>query len=184
VLQFGGSSSRAICHQEVKRAWTLRLTGTFDGIYRHNETSPASATWTVQAIWERQRATAAVSQPRYDKPVMDQAGYEWVPSADQPGVFEKLLGVFTERRSEAGIVLVNAGATLTGSGRGIYLAFGVANGRRGALRPDHPVPGRGEGFVVAEQVRLCSVADLRGLREPTYAAKRSGCPIAARGCSS
>ena len=34
-----------------------------------------------------------------------------------------MLGVFTERRSEGGVVRLDAGAELNGTGRGIYLCY-------------------------------------------------------------
>ena len=122
VLQFGGSSGQGyLSRKEVKQSMdALRATGTFDGgVYRRNEGEPGKRNMDgFQAIWEQANGRPLqFPKPRYDKPVMmDQAGYEWVPLADQPGVFEKLLGVFTERRSEAGLFRLNAGATLTGHG--------------------------------------------------------------------
>jgi hypothetical protein len=92
-----------------------------------------------------------------------------VPSADQPGVYEKLLGVFTERRSEAGVLRLDAGATLTGTGRGIYLAYrggGKVDGR--PLRPLTTVfLERGErvAFKAEQDVEMIhfGLPDLRGL---------------------
>src|SRR5262249_40413746 len=57
-----------------------------------------------QAIWEHVNGRPMVyPKPRYPQPIfMDPANYEWVPVEAAPGVAEKLLGVFTERRSEAG----------------------------------------------------------------------------------
>jgi hypothetical protein len=52
---------------------------------------------------------------------MDARHYEWVAVA--PGVFEKLLGVFTERRSEAGFLKLDAGASHAVRGHGIYLVL-------------------------------------------------------------
>ena len=117
VLQFGGSSGQGyLSRKEVKQSMdALRATGTFDGgVYRCNEGEPGKRNMDgFQAIWEQANGRPLqFPKPRYDKPVMmDQAGYEWVPLADQPGVSEKLLGVFTERRSEAGLFRLNAAAT-------------------------------------------------------------------------
>ena len=110
--------------------------------------------------------------------MMDQAGYEWVALADQPGVFEKLLGVFTERRSESGLFRLNAGATLTGQGRGIYLAYrggGTVDGQ--ALRPLTTVfleRGERAAFTAEQETELLhfGLPDLRGLEnKPEYRAE-------------
>src|SRR5436305_876369 len=54
--------------------------------------------------------------------MMDSSHYDWVASSGNPGLHEKLLGVFTERRAQAGLFKLAPGATLKGSGRGIYFA--------------------------------------------------------------
>jgi hypothetical protein len=171
VLQFGGSSGQGyLSRQEVKQGMeALRATGTFEGgVYRRNEGEPGKRNMDgFQAIWEHVNGRPLqFPKARYDKPVMmDQAGYEWVPSAAQPGVYEKLLGVFTERRSEAGIVLVNAGATLTGSGRGIYLAYreGVVRCRAGnrapALRIARPARAFGQANLCGGGRRVVRASD-------------------------
>jgi hypothetical protein len=129
VLQFGGSSGQGyLSRKEVKQSMdALRATGTFDGgVYRRNEGEPGKRNMDgFQAIWEHVNGRPLqFPKPRYDKPVMmDQAGYEWVPSADQPGVYEKLLGVFTERRAEARLLKLAPGLALSGKGRGIYFAW-------------------------------------------------------------
>ena len=110
VLQFGGPSGQGyLSRKEVKQGMdALRATGTFDGgVYRRNEGEPGKRNMDgFQAIWEQANGRPLqFPKPRYAKPVMmDQAGYEWVPRTDQPGVFEKLLGVFTERRVGGGPV--------------------------------------------------------------------------------
>ena len=56
---------------------------------------------------------------------------DWVALTDQPGVSEKTLGTFTERRAQAGFYRVGAGAALHTSGRGVYVAYrgeGTVNG--------------------------------------------------------
>jgi hypothetical protein len=61
-------------------------------------------------------------EPRYPGPIMmDRAHFAWVPVA--PGVSEKVLGVFTERRAEAGFLRLERGASYEGAGRGIYVAY-------------------------------------------------------------
>lgn len=175
VLQFGGSSGQGyLSRKEVKQSMdALRATGTFDGgIYRRNEGEPGKRNMDgFQAIWEHANGRPLqFPKARYDKPVMmDQAGYEWVELAENPGVAEKLLGVFTERRSEASIVRLAPGARFTGMGRGIYVTYrgsGVVD--ETPLRPLTTVfleRGERAAFIAREEIELLhfGLPDLRGL---------------------
>jgi hypothetical protein len=50
--------------------------------------------------------------------------YDWVPVEGARGVYEKLMGVFTERRAEAGFLKVDAGAShRVSGGRDIYFVL-------------------------------------------------------------
>jgi hypothetical protein len=51
---------------------------------------------------------------------MDESHFSWVPVPDEPGVEEKQLGQFTERRTDAAILRVAAGATHTLRALSIY----------------------------------------------------------------
>jgi hypothetical protein len=183
VLQFGGSSGQGyLSRKEVKQGMdALRESGTFDGgVFRRSEGEPGKRNMDgFQAIWEQVNGRPLqFPKPRYDKPVMmDQAGYEWVASAEHRGVYEKLLGVFTERRSEAGLVRLDAGATLTATGRGIYLCYrgsGQVDGK--PLRPLTTVfLDRSERtkFLAEEETEFLhfGLPDLRGLEaRPDYTA--------------
>ena len=174
VLQFGGSSGQGyMSRQEVKQGMdALRKTGAFDGgVYRRNEGEPGKRNMDgFQAIWEQVNGRPLqFPKARYDKPVMmDQAGYEWVET-DQPGVSEKLLGMFTERRSQTSALKLDAGAILNGAGRGIYLVI-RGTGRVGSdpLRPLTTVfLERGErvSFVAETEIEMVhfGLPDLRGL---------------------
>jgi len=174
---------RLLSRKEVKQGMdALRATGTFDGgVY------PAQRRRAWQAQHGRfpgnlgagQRPAAAIPEAALRHAVMmDQANYEWVASPDQPGVFEKLLGMFTERRSEAGLFRLNAGATLTRSGRGLYLAYrggGHVDGQ--PLRPLTTVfleRGERASFVAEQETELLhfGLPDLRGLENrPAYTAE-------------
>jgi hypothetical protein len=86
--------------------------------------------------------------------------------------------VFTERRSEAGVLRLDAGATLTGAGRGIYLAYrGGGNVDGKPLRPLTTVfleRGETASFIAKQQTELLhfGLPDLRGLSaKQTYAAE-------------
>ena len=183
VLQFGGSSGQGyLSRKEVKQGMeALHATGTFDGgVFRRKAGEPGKRNMDgFQAIWEHVNGRPLqFPKPRYDKPVMmDQAGYEWVPVADQPGVSEKLLGVFTERRSEAGLFKLDPRATLKGTGRSVYLAY-RGQGRVGnePLRPLTTVfleRGEHATFTAEQETELLhfGLPDLRGLEtRPSYTA--------------
>ncbi len=58
----------------------------------------------------------------FSEPIMmEPEHFAWVPVEGEPGVSEKLLGVFTERRTEAGLLWVEPGARHRARGRRIYL---------------------------------------------------------------
>ena len=46
-----------------------------------------------------------------------------MPVEGAPGVSEKLFGVFTERRTEASLLKLDAGASYTAKGNGVYLVL-------------------------------------------------------------
>ena len=106
VLQFGGASGGGyLSRQETKQATNeLKGLGTFDGgVYRRNEGVPGKRNLDgFQAIWEHvNQRPLQYPKPRYPQAIMmDAARYDWV-STEHPGVSEKLLGVFTERRAQA-----------------------------------------------------------------------------------
>src|SRR3982074_3817983 len=103
----------------------LRKEGEFkDGVFRRRADVEGKRNMDgYQAIWEHANGRAMVyPKPRYPQPIfMDPDNYEWVPVAGQPGVSEKLLGVFTERRSEASFFSLDAGARFTAQGKGVYV---------------------------------------------------------------
>jgi hypothetical protein len=129
VLQFGGASgSGYLSRAESKQAMDELLAfGEFkDGVYRRKPGVPGKKNVDAyQALWEHtNQRPLDFPKPRYEKPIfMDSAHYAWVPMDGQPGVAEKIMGVFTERRSEAAFVKLDAGASFTGAGRGIYVGY-------------------------------------------------------------
>ena len=175
VLQFGGSSGQGyLSRQEVKQGMdALR----YDRHVRRRHL-PAQRRRARQAqhgrlpgdLGARQRTAAAVSEAPLRQAGDDGSGgtTNGSPSADQPGVYEKLLGVFTERRSEAGIVLVNAGATLTGTGRGLFRLSRRAAVDGKPLRPLTTVfleRGEKASFTAERETEFLhfGLPDLRGL---------------------
>ena len=126
VLQCGGASgSGYLSRNEVKAGMdALQSEGEFkDGVFRRFKDVPGKRNMDgYQAIWENVNKRPMVyPKPRYSRPfMMDPAHYEWVPVADAPGVSEKMLGVFTERRTVARFVKLDPGASFEAQGRGIY----------------------------------------------------------------
>jgi hypothetical protein len=117
VLQFGGASGSGYLSQAEVQAGMreLRAEGEFkDGVFRRRADYP---------------------KPRYPQPIfVDPANYDWVPVEGAPGVAEKLLGVFTERRSVAGLFKLDAGASYAARGKGVYVVTRRRRSRR-ARRP-------------------------------------------------
>jgi hypothetical protein len=128
VLQFGSASgSGYLSNKEVRQGMEeLRKFGSFEaGVYRRNEEVPGKRNLDgYQAIWEHMnRREMVYPKPRYPAALMmNGAHFDWVPIAGSPGVAQKLLGVFTERRAQADFVKLDPGAAFTASGRGIYVA--------------------------------------------------------------
>jgi len=142
VLQFGGASgSGYLSNTETRKAMEeLRQLGEFkDGVFRRREAlfGKKNADGN-QAIWEHHHKRPLVfPKPRYAKPIMmDPANYAWVPVAGAPGAYEKLLGVFTERRTQAGQLRLDPGASYTGRGRSVFLVLrGAGTIGETAMRP-------------------------------------------------
>jgi hypothetical protein len=129
-----------------------------------------------QAIWEHVNERPMVyPKPRYPQPIfMDPANYEWVPVEGQRGVSEKLLGVFTERRSEASLFKLEAGASFTARGKGVYVVT-----RGGGTVGDQPLralttvylePDESVTFSAREQTELLhfGLPNLAGVRMPVH----------------
>jgi hypothetical protein len=116
-------------------------------------------------------------KPRYPQPVfMDPANYDWVPVEGAPGVAEKLLGVFTERRSEAGLFKLDAGASYIARGKAVYVVTRGAGSVGGEpLRPLTTLylgPGESATITAREETELLhfGLPNLAGLRAPVRAA--------------
>lgn len=128
VLQFGGASGWGyVSRAEGKRAHDeLLATGEFkDGIFHRKPGIPGKKNVDAnQALWEHiYQRPIEFPKARYEKPVfMDSAHFAWVPVDGQKGVEEKLLGVFTERRTEVGFLKLDSGVSYTAKGRCIIIA--------------------------------------------------------------
>ena len=132
VLQFGGASgSGYLLPREVKAGMEeLKKFGEFkDGIFhRNDDVAGRRNSDAYQAIWEHMHGREMVyPKGRYDAPIYaDSKNYGWAPVKGAKGVSEKLFGVWTERRTEAGLLRLDAGASYTVGGRGVYLVMSGA----------------------------------------------------------
>jgi hypothetical protein len=132
VLQFGGASGSGYMSEREMQAGTaeLKKSGVFEaGVYRRPEGAPGPRNMDgYQAVWEFvNRRPMVYPEPRYHEPIMmEPEHFAWLPVEGEAGVSEKLLGVFTERRTEAAFLRLEPGAAHRASGRGIYL---VVTGR-------------------------------------------------------
>ncbi len=139
VLQFGGASgSGYLLPREVKAGMEeLKKFGEFkDGVFHRRDGVPGKRNLDAyQAIWEHVHGRDMVyPKGRYDAPIiMDTANYNWAPVKGAPGVTEKLFGVFTERRTQARLVRLAAGAGYEAAGRGVYLVLSGAGEAEGKV---------------------------------------------------
>jgi hypothetical protein len=138
VLQFGGASgSGYLLPSEVKAGMEeLKAFGEFsDGVFHRREDVPGKRNMDAyQAIWEHVHKREMVyPKGRYGAPIfMDGTHYDWVKVQGARGVFEKLFGVWTERRTQAGLLRLDEGAEHDVRGRGIYFVLsgtGACNGK-------------------------------------------------------
>lgn len=126
VLQCGGASGSGYLSRDEAKATMDELSafGEFkDGVFRRNEDVEGKRNMDgYQAIWEHtNKRPMTYPEPRYNNPIfMDPARYAWLPTEGAPGVSGKELGSFTECRTEAGFLRLDAGASCEGRGRGIY----------------------------------------------------------------
>lgn len=132
VLQFGGASGSGYLSRGEAKAATdeLKKQGEFiDGVFRRHADVPGKRNMDgFQAIWEYANQRPMVyPKPRYEEPVfMDPAAYEWAAVEGVPGVAEKLLGIFTERRAEQRFLKIDSGVSFGLRGRAIYVALSGA----------------------------------------------------------
>lgn len=163
VLQFGGASGSGYLSREEVAAGTreLKKTGAFEaGIFRRNDDAEGRRnTDAYQAIWEHCNGRLMhYPQPRYRDPIMlDTSHYEWTPIAT--GVDEKLLGIFTERRTEAQLIKLEKAAKWPAPERSVYLVLAGAGAIGGqpyrALTAIHLSEGERETlFEAAEETTV------------------------------
>ena len=130
TLQFGGAGGGGYAGRTAVMEATEELLklGTFeDGVFHRNPGVPGKKNVDgFQAIWEHLNKRPLVyPKPRYDAPIlMHPDDFDWVAVEGSPGAYEKVVGVFTERRTEAGFVKLEQGARYVGGGgRDIYFVI-------------------------------------------------------------
>ncbi len=129
VLQFGGASGSGYMTQEEMEASTAELKkfGRFEkGVYRRNEDVEGKRNMDgYQAVWENvNRRPMQYPKPRYNDPIMmNPAHFDWVPVEGAPGVSDKMMGVFSERRCQAQFLKLDPKAQIKGHGRGLYVVL-------------------------------------------------------------
>jgi len=175
VLQFGGASgSGYLAQSEFPGAWAeLKKTGRFEkGVYRTvlPDGQPRNVDG-YQAVWEHLNGRPMeYPKQRYENPIlMKPKNFSWVPAEGFPGVSEKLLGVFSERRTEARFLKLSIGSRYTARGRSIYFVL-HGSGTVGAdsyERWTTCVVERGEELpFIADQETEIMVLGLPKLQEP------------------
>jgi hypothetical protein len=115
--QFGGSSGGGNISKRQRDA-------AFDELSKRGFFEKGSFTWldekggrhredSFEAIWEQAFGRKIeYPQPRYQGIItMNPDTFAWTSVADSPGVSNKLLGVFTERKTEVGFIGIEPGAT-------------------------------------------------------------------------
>ena len=129
VLQFGGASGNGYMTQQQMEAGTaeLKTHGTFEkGVFRRNEGEEGKRNVDgYQAVWEHvnKRPMNYPAQRYHDPIMMSPEHFEWVPVEGAPGVCEKLMGIFTERRCEARFLRLAPQARIRATGRKIYFVL-------------------------------------------------------------
>jgi len=118
ILQFGGASGRGYYTiEERKKAFAgLQEGGKFqNGMYVYTGADGAEHRQdSAEAIWEYTYGKFSYPPRRYDDLIlMNPANYSWIEYPDQPGVWEKRLGTFTEREIKLGLIQLDADASLT-----------------------------------------------------------------------
>lgn len=116
VLQFGGAGGNGyMSAAEIDRGIEdLKQSGTFEnGIYtRVDESGRKTNQDATEAVWEHVNGRdIEYVPPRYPGPIfMHRDNFDWTSVDGEPGVAMRLMGEFTERRTNVGFVRLDAGA--------------------------------------------------------------------------
>jgi hypothetical protein len=178
VLQFGGASGNGYMAEKELQNGTAELKkfGEFkDGVFRRNEDVEGKRNMDgYQAVWEHVNQRPMVyPEPRYHDPIMmEPDNYDWVPVEDAPGVSQKLLGIFTERRIESAFFRVAPQSVFRAKGRGIYFVVSGAGTVEGQpykrYTAVHVDQGESASFMASEDtvILLMGLPNLAGMALP------------------
>ena len=130
-LQCGGASGGGYISrsEQLKAAKELQSMGTFkDGVFHRNPELPGKRNVEgSRAIWEHiMQGPLKYPEPRYETPfLMNPDNFKWRPVKDTDGVYEKPMGVFTERNAASGFVKLDSDITydLGTDGRDVYFVL-------------------------------------------------------------
>ncbi|MDB3953910.1 hypothetical protein N9452_08515 [Alphaproteobacteria bacterium] len=130
-LQCGGASGDGYIGrgEQLEAAKELQSMGTFkDGVFHRNPDLPGKRNVEgSRAIWEHiKQRPLEYSEPRYETPfLMKPDNFDWRPVKGVGGVYEKHMGVFTERNSASGFVKLDSDISynLGTDGRDIYFVL-------------------------------------------------------------
>ena len=137
MLPFGGASGSGYLSQaEVKAGMEeLKSEGEFkDGVFRRRTDVEGKRNLDgYQAIWEHVNdRPMAYPKPRYPQPIfMDPATYAWVPVEGAAGRYREAAWR-VHRAAQRMSMRIEAGASYTARGKGIYLVVRGAGLSRGA----------------------------------------------------
>jgi len=177
VLQCGGASGCGYVNRSevLAGAKELQKMGAFkEGVFHRNPDLPGKKNVEgSQAIWEHiMKHDLVYPKPRYAAPVfMHPENFDWVPVKRSPGVFEKLMGFFTERETGASFLKLEPNATYALSGnRDIF--FVVSGTGSVGLEPYSPATSvfldRGEKATLTAkeetEILRFSLPDLTGIQ--------------------
>jgi hypothetical protein len=160
VLQFGGASRSGYMTHEDMEASTVELKkfGQFEkGVYRRNDGVEGKRNVDgYQAVWENfNKRSMKYPEPRYNDPIMMNPEYfDWVAVDGSPGVYDKLMGVFTERRCSAQFLKLDAQGQYRAHGRALYFVLS------------------GEGRIATEYYRRFTTMYCQEGEDPVFTAAR------------
>lgn len=164
MLQFGGASgSGYMSHETLKETIdTLKQRGEFrDGVFTwHDEEGRKHNKDGFQAVWEARYGRPMVfPEPRFDRPVfMNPANFAPVPVAGEPGVRERALGEFNQRRTAIAFVDIQPGSAHSVSGGALVFALKGSGDVAGSPWSKHTSveirPGETATFAATDEAEL------------------------------
>lgn len=145
VLQYGGPSGQGFASVDQRRKGLDDLMargGSLEnGIYSWvDENGTHRNQDAFEAVWEQMNGRSiSYPEPRYDNIILiNPATFQWIEAADEPGIYRRRLGTFTEREVKIGFVRMTEGASLRfgtePSNEILFLAAG-AIGHHGETHP-------------------------------------------------